>query len=257
MSPAIIPEAPYEVFANPPLKAMLGQIRFPPILKIADLGALAAFQEQIRAQWPQFQHEQQINFLIEPGAPPQPAAPQSVFRFTSDDGAWSLVLAPDVVTLEAGVSAGYSSYERFSERFGQAWQAVLDHFRPSAVTRQGLRYVDHIEGELPAAEWQRLINPELLGPLTGTLAAGVLQAVSEYRFSRDDGLLVFKHGMVNAGLEQNPGYLLDFDYFTEETQSDVGIDALMRRFDRYHSATYNFFRWCVTDAALEAFRGGD
>ena len=133
MSGPVIPEAPYEVFGNPPLKAMLGQVRFPPVLRIADLGALGAFQEQIRVQWPQFEHEQQINFLIGPGAPPQAAAPQSVFRFTSDDGAWSLVLAPDVVTLEAGASGAYSSYEQFSERFGQAWQAVVDHFQPAAV----------------------------------------------------------------------------------------------------------------------------
>ena len=85
----------------------------------------------------------------------------------------------------------------------------------------------------------------------------MLQAVSEYRFRRDDGLLVLKHGMVNAGPEQKPGYLLDFDYFTEDSQPDVAVDALMRRFDPYHSAAYDFFRWCVTDEALEVFRGGD
>lgn len=40
-----IPAAEHEAFANPPLKTMLGQVRFPAILRIADLGALGAFKK--------------------------------------------------------------------------------------------------------------------------------------------------------------------------------------------------------------------
>jgi uncharacterized protein (TIGR04255 family) len=257
MTKPAIPEAPYEVFANPPLKAMLGQVRFPPILRIADIAALGAFQEHIRDEWPDFAQEQQISFLIGPGAPAQAAAPQAVSRFTSQDGLWSLVLAPDVLTLEAGTSGPYSSYEEFSKRFAQAWTAVLDVFRPSAITRQGLRYVDHIEGDFPVADWAGLINPELLGPVIGVLAQGLVQAVAEYRFDREDGLLVFKHGLVPAGPDNTPGYLLDFDYFTEQHSGDVSLDALKTRFDSYHDACYALFRWCVTDHALERFRANE
>src|SRR5271167_2927396 len=61
-----IPQVEHEVFARPPLKAMLGQVRFPPILKIADLSSLGGFQETIREDWPQFSQEQQLSVLVGP-----------------------------------------------------------------------------------------------------------------------------------------------------------------------------------------------
>jgi uncharacterized protein (TIGR04255 family) len=51
---ADIPAVEHEVFANPPLKVMLGQVRFPPVLRIADPAYLASFQEAVRHQFPPF-----------------------------------------------------------------------------------------------------------------------------------------------------------------------------------------------------------
>ena len=87
--------------------------------------------------------------------------------------------------------------------------------------QQGLRYVDHVEGELSTPDWARLINPELLGPLATSLSEGIVQTISDLRFQREDGALVFKHGLVPAGPENKLGYLLDFDYFTLEPTDEV------------------------------------
>jgi uncharacterized protein (TIGR04255 family) len=65
---------------------------------------------------------------------------------------------------------------------------------------------------------------------------------------------VFKHGMLPLGPDAKMGYLLDFDYFNEEPSGDTSLEAVMDRFDGYHQEIYSLFRWCVTDAALEAFR---
>jgi len=62
-----IPAVEHEAFAKPPLKAMLGQIRFPTVLKIADLGALGGLQEAIRDTWPEFAQEQQLSVVVGPG----------------------------------------------------------------------------------------------------------------------------------------------------------------------------------------------
>ncbi len=152
--------------------------------------------------------------------------------------------------------ARYSAYDEFAKRFRQVWDALREHFAPAAVLRQGLRYVDHLEdGARTPSEWARLINPELMGPLAGPLASGLEQAISDYRFRYDDTVLVFKHGIVPAGAENQPGYLLDFDHFTDQPSDDVSTDAVMERFAKYHEQSYAFFRWCVTDEALEGFRG--
>jgi uncharacterized protein (TIGR04255 family) len=247
-----IPKVEHEVFANPPLKAMLGQIRFPPVLRIADLSSLVPFQDAIRHEFPAFDQEQQISFVL--GAQGAQSASTQAYRFSTGDRAWSIVLTPELVTLEADVGIRYTSYDEFIARFRLAWEAVCEHFGPTQVLRQGLRYVDHLEADLPAAEWASYINADLLGPLVGAFGIGVGQSVSELRFSRDDGVLVFKHGMLPLGPEATMGYLLDFDYYTEEASDDVSAGSVVGRFDQYHELLYSFFRWCVTEEALARFR---
>ena len=251
-----VPEVEHETFARPPLKVMLGQIRFPPVLRIADLGSLGGFQDSIRAEFPSFRQEQQLSFMFGPNGP-EAAAAQNAYRFATADGAWSVLLNPEAVTLEADVAVQYTSYDEFIQRFAFVWASVLDHFQPGQVLRQGLRYVDHLEGERPALEWAEHINSELIGPLAGSLGDGIVQSISEHRFIRGDGVLVFKHGILPLGPTANPGYLLDFDYFIEQADPDVSVGAVKDRFDRYHEFLYRFFRWCVTDTALEEFRNAD
>lgn len=249
-----IPATEHEVFAKPPLKAMLGQIRYPPILKINDAGALASYQDAIRDAFPEFSPEQQFSLVVGPGGPAN-ASVANTFRFSTPDAAWSVVLGADFLTLEVAVGELYTNYGEFMDRFGIAWAALVDHFRPARIVRQGLRYVDHIERDMAPHEWPQYINPELLGPVATSLSAGLEQSLSELRFRREDGVLVFKHGIAPAGPEGKPGYLLDFDYFTEEVSDVVSLDAVTERFDRYHELQYAFFRWCVTDTAVEEFRG--
>ncbi len=244
----------HEVFANPPLKVMLGQVRFPPVLRIADPASLASFQEAVRHQFPTFRQEQQLTLMMGAQGPQVPSL-QNAYRFVTDDGAWSILLTTDSVTLEADIAAGYTSYDGFVEQFRLVWQAILANFAPDRVARQGLRYVDHIEGERTAPEWAALINHDLLGPLVDRFGTAIAQAASELRLTREDGVLVFKHGMLPLGPDATMGYLLDFDYFNEEPSDDTSLEAVMDRFTGYHEALYSLFRWCVTDAALEAFRG--
>jgi uncharacterized protein (TIGR04255 family) len=248
-----IPRIEHEVFESPPLKTMLGQVRFPTVLRIAEIGSLVAFQDAIRHRFPTFRQEQQLSFLVGPQGPQAPTT-QQAFRFTTGDGAWSMLLTADAVTLEADVAAGYTSYDQFGEQFRSVWEEILTHFRPAQVSRQGLRYVDHIEGDRPAPEWESVINGELLGPVVKRFGAAISQSASELRLNRDDGVLVFKHGLLPLGPDGKMGYLLDFDYFNEEPSDDTSTEAVMGRFDRYHDVLYSLFRWCVTDAALEAFR---
>ena len=254
MTPGLdIPAVEHEIFRSPPLKAMLGQIRFPTVLRIADLSSLVPFQEAIRGDFPVFREEQQLSLVMGPQGPQTPQI-QKAFRFLTATQGWSILLTPDAVTLEADVAAGYTSYEEFSQRFRAVWQTIVEQFVPAEISRQGLRYVDHIEGDRPAPDWAALINPDLLGPLVHQFGSAITQSASELRLTRDDGVLVFKHGMLPLGPGGVPGYLLDFDYFTEEPDNDTSLEAVMGRFDRYHGLLYRMFRWCLTETALEAFR---
>ena len=128
------------------------------------------------------------------------------------------------LTLEADVSERYTSYDEFGRYFAQVWSAVLEHFAPTRVLRQGLRYVDHIEGAAYAGERSRYINGDLLGPLVGAWGRrrAVGKRVALLPSGRRCGL---QARMLPAGPSATMGYLLDFDYFNEEPSDDVSVEG--------------------------------
>lgn len=253
-----LPAVDHERFANPPLRAMLGQVQFPAILRLQKgMEAIADFQEAIRELFPSFSVEHQVQIAIAATATDaEPMTSRAVaYRFTNEDETWSALLTVTAVTLEAVAGGRYSSYTEFYELFAKLWNATLEHLRPGKITQQGLRYVDHIEGERPPSEWTEWINPELLGGLAGdVLSRGLERAVCEMVYTDGTNRLVFRHGLTPAGPENAQGYLLDFDAIHSEPLDPTDIEALMARFDESHEMLFRFFRWCVTDRALEEFR---
>jgi uncharacterized protein (TIGR04255 family) len=252
-----LPSVDYERFANPPLRAMLGQVQFPPILRLQKgVEAVADFQEAIRDSFPGFGVEQQIQITVSPAGDAETTTNRSAaFRFTNEDETWSALVAPTALTLEAAAGGRYSSYSSFADLFRTVWGAAVEDLRPGKISQQGLRYVDHIEGDRSANEWAEWINPDLLGGMAGeVLGTGLERAVCELLYPQDGGRLVFRHGIVEAGPQNAKGYLLDFDSIHTEPVPAGDVDTLIARFDDSHEILYRFFRWCVTDRALEEFR---
>lgn len=252
-TPATIPAADHERFPHAPVKVMLGQVRFPAILSIEEARFIASFQESIRQRFPDVSPEQQLALEVtDQGAIEGETAKQ--WRFRSSDGAWSVVLATEFLTLEATANQ-YTGYDDFRGRFTEVWMPFLELIRPSRVTQQGLRYVNHISRAIEVTNWQTYINPELLGPIaSATFASEIETAFSDIRLRRDDGTLSIKHGLVPAGPTRQLAYVLDFDYFIQELDSDGSVEELAGRFDAYHEAIYGLFIWCLTDRTLDELR---
>jgi uncharacterized protein (TIGR04255 family) len=251
------PTVEYERFENPPLRAMLGQVQYPPILRLQKgVEAVADFQDAIRELFPGFATEQQLQIAVAPGAPAEPAISRSAaFRFTNDAETWSVLLAPGALTLEAVAGGRYSSYAEFARLFETVWAAAVNVLRPGKVSRQGLRYVDHLEGDRSPKEWATWINPELLGGMAReVLGSDLGRAVCELTYPQVDGQVLFRHGTVATGPQNLKGYLLDFDSVHTDPIDPSDIGAVMRRFEESHDVLYRIFRWCVTARALEEFR---
>jgi uncharacterized protein (TIGR04255 family) len=248
-----LPEVAHERLPRPPVKTMLGQVRFPPILGIQEPKFIAPFQEALRSEYPELQTEQQIGLLMTPEGAFQTDASKH-WRVTTTDGAWAVVLATDFVTLEA-TAPSYTHYEDFRARFERMWSAVLEVVRPTRCAQQGLRYINHIERDLPPSGWRAFINNELLGAIGSEVFGDELeQAICDFRLQRPDGQLVIKHGVVRAGPERTLGYLLDFDYFAQQLGEDLSHEAVLRRFDTFHEIIYRLFRWSVTEEAIHEFK---
>ena len=256
LGPAL-PHVDYERFPNPPLRAMLGQVQFPPILRLQKgVEEVADFQDAIRESFPHFGVEQQIQISVSVSGEAETKTERAAaYRFINEQRTWNILLAPAALTFEAAAGGRYSSYSQFAELFRTVWGAAVEHLRPGKIAQQGLRYVDHLEGERSARDWAQWINPELLGAMAGdVLGSGLQQAVCELLYPAESGRLVFRHGIVQAGPENTWGYLLDFDSIHLGPVDAQDIDTLLARFDESHELLYRFFRWCVTERAIEEFK---
>lgn len=236
---------------------MLGQVQFAPILRIQKgIEAVADFQEAIRGEFPKFAIEQQVQVTVSgpPTADPNISRSQA-YRFTNDPESWSVVLTASALTIEAVAGGRYSSYEEFSRLFALVWGAAIQTFGPGRIGRQGLRYVDHLEGTRSAAEWANWINPELLGSVAGDILGPELsQFIAELTYAQADGHILFRHGIAPAGPNSANGYLLDFDSVHTSAADQGDVAGLIGRFDESHDALYRLFRWSLTDRALQDFR---
>lgn len=254
-----LPDHDHEQFTHPPLKVMLGQVRFPAILRVASLVGLAEFQEELRGEYPTFAQEQQLNIAIGPEGVSSGAETKN-FRFSTADGAWSTVLNPSFLTLEAAVATKYSNYDEFRVRFGRIWDVALRCLQPASATQQGLRYVDHLDWpDVAASEWGRFINSKLLGVLDAEeLGVQIQHTLTDTRFDLGQGVVLsFKYGLVQSGPDNALGFLMDTDCFTQVATEDIAVDDVLGRFDRFHDEIHVLFHWAATDEAKERFRRGN
>jgi uncharacterized protein (TIGR04255 family) len=233
---------------NSPLKEVICQIRFHPILRIANEDPVN-FQEAIRNRFPEIQIEHP--FLIGPlGIETPKAEPKPrVFRFKDQGANYSVALAPDFLAL---VSNQYTKWHEFSDYLSFVFKAFQDIYHIQYATRIGLRYIN----VLTFQNTRTNTLSELIGMVRDEVV--VLFRISEieepYVVKQeirakvdDDGDFTIRIGLVEEKREE---LALDFDRYTDE---QVSVDDLIERCHRYHRDVYNAFRWVIIDEKMRIF----
>ena len=155
------PDAERVIYDKNPLVEVICQLRFPPVLRI-DVDPPAAFQERVRADYPFYELKSAVQFPA--GVPPEiaqlvgaglPFAGQKWHEFASQDRAWDLKLSREFISLAC---RSYTRWEDFRQRLAGAFEALMTQYRPSFVTRIGLRYQDIIRRAL-AGSARRALEP--------------------------------------------------------------------------------------------------
>lgn len=243
-----------------PLVNVIGQVRFPAVMKIEDNAFVANFQEAIRADYPILRPERQLGVMIGPsGVQPQDAG--TVWRFeTRDPDTWQVTLAPTFVAVSA---KRYTRRSDLLARLTVVLHALEGWLHPNLCDRIGVRYVDRITGD-ELAQLAELVRPELLGVAGDEALLGnveVVHALSDtlFRFG-DASQLRGRWGRLPAGATYDPGiepagqpsWVLDLDHYTSQPE-DFDLAAIGGQIDTFCDRIYTFFRWAVTDAFLDAF----
>jgi uncharacterized protein (TIGR04255 family) len=238
----------------PPLASVLVQIRFDPVLRVADEAFVGFFQQAIRDRYPttRADTEFQVNLPTAPDVPPTHVQTR-LWRFTSEDEIWQVTLSSSFVALETKTYAGHAD---FLERLNEVLVAVGEHIQPQRVLRAGVRYLQRLEGD-DLGRLSDFLRDEILG-ICG-VDAGIDTCLTQARHLAEEVTLHARWGTLPPGVGTDllppleaPNWIFDIDVF-DETARDFDAEQLTAVVFDYSRRQYRFFRWAVTPAFLERF----
>ena len=132
------------VYEKNQLGEVICQLRFPQILSI-ETDLPAAFQEQIRQQFPRYSVRKEAPAPKVVGAPGNLQVEQQIqtnnYQFTDLDGIWRVNLTSRFISL---ATSRYTTWEEFAGKLDQPLAAFIRIYKPAYFERIGLRYVNFI-----------------------------------------------------------------------------------------------------------------
>ena len=249
-----LPEYKWVQFRKAPLRLVIGQIRFTIMPRFEQKSFIAGFQEAVRSEYPRVSREPTVTYQLSPTGI-NPSAGETLWRFSSRDNRWAVVIGESAITLEA---RGYTSMRDFLERFRFLLETANETLEVTDRLRLGLRYINEIRYPKAEnfAEWRTLLNPEFVGFEASSLLDGrVNHTLQEIQVERFDGVFSIRHGLLNGAVvaplpqEQLAGgrfYLIDLDYY-DMTECDLDISATIKQMQDYNDVMYRFFRWTLNE----------
>ena len=237
---------------NPPIAEVICQVRFPPILRIANQQP-AEFQDKVRKRFPNLEFGQELLIQMNPlsHAPPDTASGPRLYHFKTEDGAYNATLAPDFFSLS---TKAYSHWIDFSEYLSFLTSAMLEVYDISKSTRIGLRYFNQFTlentGVSKAKQLWEYLRPELRSHWCTDAWEEPIETLSHLVLSNGPNeRLAIRFGYSSV---DNVRSLLDLDYFVED-RLDLNAQTLIQQCERYHHIIYNAFRWAVPEEKLTSF----
>lgn len=232
---------------NAPLKLVVCQVRFEPILAIAEQPP-RKYQELIRDRFPKLEIRSPG---IEKGNPAMEAV-LTAYAFKTLDGQTELTLGVNFVSI---TTVAYSHWQSLSRDLADVYRALRDTFSVVVPTRIGLRYINELTLEnTKCQDTPSLIdflNPSLSCSLKTDAWPEPLHFVSRIALTdnHDNLTIVLAFEPIPT-----PKITLDFDRYTETRfDSDLTVDALLGTVGEYHTSVYNAFRWSLREDKISVF----
>lgn len=242
-----LPPADLQTFRRNPLRAVIWQLRFAPILKV-NLG-VPEFQDQVRGRFPGYQESSGIHLELAGGAPRQREVRQHRFLAKGE---------PSILTLEdMSVSLEYGDHRAREVLLSDAelvCRALSSAYRSVAPQRLGVRYVNTIDLDTVASAlgrsltWQDVLTPEFVRFPTGLADEPRTRFASEITSPLPPGEMTVRMGLLPDGAGAHLEYRLDVDRFVVEDFELADVHDLLIRFV---DDIYRVFRAAAGSALLE------
>ena len=254
------PEAPRVVYNKNPLDKVICQLRFPPILKI-DTEVPDKFQERIRDKFPEFSEKAEIKLPIFKSAKKDTPTEllQSItptgnknYEFSSEDKVWTINLTRTFIALS---TKKYKRREEFREHFNAPLEALIDIYKPSSLSRVGLRYIDIIrrsELELDKVPWSELLKSHvlwLLGSSDVNKNIRSLQAQCQIDLEDKTSIARVMTALVDGHESDEECFMIDTDFYTTKKTAITDVDS---KLDFFHTQGSRLIQWLITKRLHEA-----
>jgi uncharacterized protein (TIGR04255 family) len=234
-----------------PLAEVICQVRFPPVLRIANEHPVA-FQERVRGRFPQLDIEQGVVVHIPPplGTESPSAEPRPrIYRFKSPDGNTIVSLALNFYALS---TTSYTHWADFIDSFRLLNEAAREVYDLPYAVRVGLRYINHLTfghtGASSVAGLLEIPRPELTVLLRQDCWDRPVEMVNQLVLTgENDERLALRSGFRGG---EEPVFTLDLDYYAE---GNIPLETVPALCQRYHDVIYSAFRWCIREDKLTVF----
>lgn len=259
------PEVERVIYRLNPLKSVICQLRFPPIL-IIDAEIPAKFQERVRDDFPLFEQAGDSTTLSLPDdiarlVPTELKESLTIhgnkrYQFISSDKSRSISLTKDFLALEV---KQYERWEDFRSHLVLAVTSLIEVYRPAHFTRVGLRYQNVISRAnlgLEGTSWHELLDRFIIGPLAEkTMLSRVVENHGAFTLRlTDEGEFVriqYGLGTENTDFTAQEGFLLDNDFYTD-TVIPAEVNNVASRIDRYNTLNRRLFWLCISERLHQA-----
>jgi uncharacterized protein (TIGR04255 family) len=242
---------------NAPLKRVICQVRFPPLLGFGPTG-VRPFQKAIEDEYPDVETERVLAGLHVLGAETTPTTIdlKEVFRFVAADGHTRVTLTEDFLSLE---TTAYSRFPDFLANWEQVLRAAIQTMELRRQARLGLRFTNVIEQEHAETldQWSGLIEDHLLTDVryTAELFSGATFASQHMiRLTTSTGAVAFRHGYPSLPGEELPaGYFLDIDNY-DDRPTVIDVERHRERLVAWDHQSYQLLHGSVTQTLWESFK---
>lgn len=209
---------------NPPVYLTLAQVRFNPILKLADF--LPSIQEGFRqAGYPDFERQSifSIQLTAQEGQAPVPTpVQQEKLLFGNVDKTHIFILDSLSLTLQ---STSYGQFETFSACFTEGLRIVDGVVKLAFTERVGLRYLDRVMPHPEETIEQYLV--EQVQGLNSRLGGRTLYSFTEAMNEVGSIKLLSRVAIQEGALAFPPDILPGNMRISERFTSHVGISAIL------------------------------
>lgn len=237
---------------NPPIKEVVCQVRFPPILRIAKDQPIE-FQEQVRSQFPNLEFGQEILVQLSPfsTSPTPTASGPRLYHFKTLDDAYVATLAPNFFALSTKI---YSHWSDFLSHLSFLASVAISVYDIHVATRIGLRYINQFTPENTGVQdisqlWE-FLRRELRGYWRTDAWDDPVETLSQLILPNENQEhLAMRFGYLS---KEDTNCLLDLDYFVEG-HLDLTERSLLSYCERSHRIIYSAFRWAVPVEKLVVF----